>query len=205
MVRGHDDRVSAMGKLSGLLHHAALVAEVEARAGLVHQQNGRLLRERAGDEHQLALAAAQVQKAAPGQMGNAQLLQLFHRRPALPGPRRGEQPRLPGRAHEHHVERRIVERRALALRNPCDLPRQLAHGAAPDLPPVDPEAAGVSGQKPQHAAEKRRLACTVAAQQRRQPALPDGEGEAGEHGRLPIGKRQLAYLDHSAASLRVIR
>jgi len=40
--------------------HAQLIAEIEARRGFVHDENARLLRERAGDQHQLSLAAADL-------------------------------------------------------------------------------------------------------------------------------------------------
>ena len=58
IVGRQDHRDAAGRERFDLRQHAHLVAEVEAGGGLIHHQHLRFLRERAGDQSKLPLAAA---------------------------------------------------------------------------------------------------------------------------------------------------
>jgi hypothetical protein len=56
IVRRHDHADAGARERAHLVEHARLVAEVEARGRLVHDDQRRVLRERARDERELPLA-----------------------------------------------------------------------------------------------------------------------------------------------------
>jgi hypothetical protein len=72
------------------LQHPELVARVEVGVGLVHQQDVAALRQPAGDQHQLALAAAELGVAPVAEVGQADQRQRVERDRLVlgPGPRR---------------------------------------------------------------------------------------------------------------------
>src|SRR5262249_26381810 len=72
IVGGEHHRDAVPGELLDLGEHAYLVAEVEAGRGLVHDENGRLLSEGAGDEGELALTPADLRVGPLGQMLDAE-------------------------------------------------------------------------------------------------------------------------------------
>jgi hypothetical protein len=86
-----------------------LVAEVEARRGLVQQKDGGLLHQRTGDHAELALAAADAVEAALRKVGNAHLQECpLH--PVLFRFARGpEGGKARGGAHEDDIENAVIE------------------------------------------------------------------------------------------------
>ena len=62
----------ARGEARDLAEHAHLVAEIEVGGGLVHHQDARLLRERAGDQGELPLAAAECGVGPVGEVADAE-------------------------------------------------------------------------------------------------------------------------------------
>ena len=79
LVGGQQHGHAACTQRGNLVQHADLVAEVQAGRGLVHDQQRGLLGQGACDQHQLALAAAQLGVGTQRQMGDAQLLQAAQR------------------------------------------------------------------------------------------------------------------------------
>ena len=70
---------------------------VDAREGLVEQQDVRLLGERPGEEHALLLAAGELADGALLELGDAELVQAARHHLAVGGPGRRNQPRRPYR------------------------------------------------------------------------------------------------------------
>ena len=68
-----------LGERLDLRQHAHLVAEVEAGGGLVHHQHLRFLRQRAGDQRELAFAAAHVRIRPVGKIVDVEESQQFVR------------------------------------------------------------------------------------------------------------------------------
>ena len=66
VVAGKNDGIAIRAKLRHALHHAEAVAVVQIRRRLVHDEHPRVLHERARNEHELPLAAADALAAALG-------------------------------------------------------------------------------------------------------------------------------------------
>ena len=77
IVRRQDDRDAAAGEGLDLRQHAHLVTEVEAGGRLIHHQHLRFLRQRAGDQRKLALAAAHVRVRTVGKIVDARSSKQF--------------------------------------------------------------------------------------------------------------------------------
>ena len=60
IVRQEQHRQPLAGEATGFLHRPALVAEIQTGSGLVEQHHLRLLRQRAGNQHQLAFEQPHV-------------------------------------------------------------------------------------------------------------------------------------------------
>ena len=72
LVRREQDRHAACAQPIELAQHAHPVAEVQARRRLVEDQQRRLLRERAGDHHELPLAARDLGDGPRGERADAE-------------------------------------------------------------------------------------------------------------------------------------
>ncbi len=66
---------AARGEPVHLAQHADLIAEVQARGGLIHDEHAGLLREGARDERELALAPADLAVRTVGEMADAEQVQ----------------------------------------------------------------------------------------------------------------------------------
>ena len=118
-----------------LAEHNHLIAEVEAGGGLVHDDGRRVLGQGAGDEGELALAAADARVLVLRQRGDAERGQRLERLAPILARRRGEQPKVRRAAHHHHVEHAKRELRRVRLRHVGDAtgdlqPAQLGHRPA---------------------------------------------------------------------------
>jgi hypothetical protein len=86
-VVGRQDHgmAAAAGEVGDARQHPRLVAEVEARGRFVHDQDRRLLRERAGDHHHLPLPAREARVIGARQIADPEPGRALRARP--PGPR----------------------------------------------------------------------------------------------------------------------
>ena len=105
------------GERADLAHHLALVAEVEARGRLVEHDELRLLRQRARQQHELALAAGDHGVGPLREMRDAESLERARRDRAVVRRRPAEQVAVRGAAHQHHGLDREGEGRHVDLRH----------------------------------------------------------------------------------------
>jgi hypothetical protein len=137
---------------------------VHADEGLVEEQHGRVLDERARHEHALPLTTRERPERTVRELGEADALECHA---AQPPPRATQRPppRNPcERSHQSDVERRdrVVEAR----------PFRLGHEATAAL---DPEPSGRGREQAEQHAEERRLASSVRSEH--PDPLPPLKGE----------------------------
>ncbi len=120
IMAGHDHRQSLVGQRADQFQCPGLISKIEMRRRFVENQQCRLLRQRAGHQHQLALSTAEFRVQPLGQMGDPQ---PRHRRPGDPriGHGRGHIPAQMSRAsHLRHHGGGKGEDRLVALRHEAD-------------------------------------------------------------------------------------
>src|SRR3954469_2899980 len=170
---------------------------VDARQGLVEQQDAGVLHERAGDQHALALAARQRAEALALPLREPDPSERGARRGAI-GPREAPEPaRAPVGPHQRDVEGRDgeVEARALRLRH--------IRRAAGEL-----DGAPALGQLAQQRAEQRALAAAVGAEHRDDLTGADGEADLRQRvgaGAIAAGEPLDAHERAAHARPRVTR
>jgi hypothetical protein len=116
-VRRHEARAAGHGELAYRLEHDCLVAEVEAGHRFIHDQDRRALREGAGDQDQLLLAATQLRKQAIRHVPDAEPIQSLLRRFLIGSGWTGEGAEMDGAAHQNQLAHGIREPDALRLRH----------------------------------------------------------------------------------------
>ena len=175
VVRDHDHGLAHAREHAHPRQHQLLVAEVERRRGLVHDQHVGLLRERAGDQDQLLLAARQVRIGLLGQSHDPQKLERLIG--DLPVARSGLRQLVDvGRAsHEHHVGHREREGRRVRLRDVGEVPCPLMLGHAGKRLSLYQHLPARTGQKPHHGFQRGGLAAAVRADDAHELAAVDGK------------------------------
>src|SRR4051794_16938501 len=101
IVRGEQHAVAGSRERTDLAHDLALVAEVEARGRLVEHDELRLLGERAGEQHELALATGDHGVGALGKVIDAEANERLPRYFAIMRRGPGEQTAVRGASHQH--------------------------------------------------------------------------------------------------------
>src|SRR3977135_3073840 len=96
VVRGEQDAMTGSSERANLAHHLALIAEVEARGGLVEHDELRLLRQRAGKQDKLTFAAGNHGVGALRQMGDAELPERARSHRMVSGRRSADQAAMGG-------------------------------------------------------------------------------------------------------------
>jgi hypothetical protein len=89
---------------------------------LVEDQDAALGGDGAGDEHQLALTAAECREVALGQGPEADPVERGVGQLVVAAAGGCERAQVPGAAHQHHVEHPVGEGRLVALRDEADRP-----------------------------------------------------------------------------------
>ena len=139
VVAGKQDHIPLPGQRLHPLHHAQLVAVVQAAGRLVHNQQPGPLGQRPGNQHQLLLSAGKAGKAAALHTGDPHLRQRAAGGGGLRLAGGTQSPHPVGGAHQHHFQHGVVEGGGMRLgdigHSPGDLPGP--HGA--NLPPLDPD------------------------------------------------------------------
>jgi hypothetical protein len=179
-VRRHQDREAGARQLPNRREDLHLVVVVEVGGGLVHHQQARLLRQRAGNKHHLPLAARQLLEAAVRQVRDAQPRErgvccLVVAR-AMPRPRRHA--RHP--PHQHDLARRVGEGERGLLRDVGLAVRPLPAGEREGVAPVEQDGACRGAAQSQQAAQQGRLAGPVRPEQAHNLPRLDGERHAPE-------------------------
>ena len=144
---GKNDAVAARRQGFDALHDAEAVAVVEAGRRLVHDERVRVLDERPAKEHQLSFSAGNAHAAARSQRADTKFIQNPQCRVRLLPRGAVERPKLRAEAHQNAIEHRMVERRAVGLRNIRKFRRQCASGIVPHVAARDFNAAALRLQK----------------------------------------------------------
>ena len=110
----------AVSEVVDQLEHHLLVTEIQRRAGLIQQDILTGADQRAGNQHQLLLAAGERVEVIPGQGGNPQLRQRLLNPPGILLVRLGKEIHVPGAAHQHHIAHSPAESGTKRLRNQGD-------------------------------------------------------------------------------------
>ena len=124
----------------------------------------RVLDERPAKEHQLSFSAGNAHAAARSQRADTKFVQNPQRRVHLLPRGAVERPKLRAEAHQNAIEHRMVERRAVGLRNIRKFRRQCASGIVPHVAARDFNAAALRLQKAKQAAEQCALSHAVRAE-----------------------------------------
>src|SRR5579862_4046665 len=148
-----------------LVEDQRLVAEVEVRGGLVHEEVPRLAGERACDEGELALAAAHAVDRPLGERGDAKPREARQGELAIAFAGHGEDSAMGRASHLHHLEDAEVEVALRGLRDVGEARRALASRPRLEAASVECHVARKRCDEPQECAKQRRLAAAVGSEQ----------------------------------------
>ena len=206
VVRGEQHAIALGRQLPHQPQDAQLIAVVQRGGRLVHHQDAGLLRNRAGHQHQLLLAAGEMREVALRQLRCADPVKRVHRLTHLRLPGLGKRGELTRRAHEHGIQHRIAEGGPVDLRNIGDPPGHLPARQAAHILAIREYAALIARQQPQDAAEQRALAHAVGAEHGEKLAPFKAEGDVLQHQALAVGEGKVLHAQaHSTFPLLVIR
>ena len=170
--------------------HPAAVRKVKRTVRLVQQKQRRILGNRARQNTELLLAAAQRQVVLPGLVGQTYGAQGLVRSGAHGGGGALQDPQPRVEAHKHDLPRRERDRDAALLRDIADGLRKPAGGQTLQRDAVQKALPGV-GQQPGGRLEQRGLAAAVYPQQPDQlPGHRDRKADPLQHGccAVPYGE-----------------
>ena len=177
----HDQRAAALARqLAHQRRDADAMAQIQVRGRLVEQQHAGILRERARQQHELALASRELEHGAVGEILDADPGHRFPRSLEIGPGLEAERAEVGRAAHQHHLARPEGKRDRRLLRHHGEHAGQLAARESVERTPEQRDRA-VAG--PQHArgdAEQRRLAGAVRAGQRQHFAGVERERHAAQ-------------------------
>jgi len=136
MVGREQHPVAGPGQGTHRAQHRRLVAEIEAGRGLVHDEQARPLGRGAGDQRELAVAAADAGVGAMGQVRQTQPFQGGIGRLPVVGARRLEQAETGDPRRDHDLSHAVVELGRVGLGHKTEFPRDVVqvHGVPAALP-----------------------------------------------------------------------
>src|SRR3984957_1289834 len=212
IMRREQNAMARGGQCADFTHHLALVAEIEARGRLVEHDELRLLRQCAGEQHELPLAAGGHRVGTLPQMRDAEPLEHARGDGAIGSGRPAEQVAVRGAPHQHHRFDGEGEGDDMRLRHISEQAGTFEARIAGKWPVAEPYFARLRRQEAEQRLEQRRLAAAVRTQEREHFAgrqrdiemtadhvggVADGEIVAGEdHGLRPISSSR-PYLPHA--------
>ena len=202
VVGGEDYREPVRRQSRDLAQHQGLVAEVEARGRLVHDQDRRLLRQRPGDQHELALAAGE-----PGVVGVGQILDVQSGQRGAGGREVGlarlcEEPEPRRTTHQDDLQGGVGEGRRVGLGHIGDTAGNFGPGEAGDRLPGQEHPSALRRQQSEQRLEQRRLAGPVGAEQAEHRAGAGRERDVRPDLVPRIADRQVPRLDRHAHARR---
>ena len=157
-----------------------LISEVERCGRLVEQQDLGRLREGAGDDDALFLAAAQRHVAAIGQMCRACRLERLSRDGEVRGPFELKRAEVRMAPHQHHLHHGVIEGGMRLLRHDRDVARQLAARHRPERAVAKTHASTVWTQDAAQQLEQRGLAAPVRTEKARERTRRDLHRRIGQ-------------------------
>src|SRR5499427_4326247 len=192
IVGGEEDAVTRAGERADLAHDLALVAEVEVCGRLVEHDELRLLRKRARQQHELALAARDHRIGPQRKMRDTELVE--HPRRHHPVARRwpAEEIAVRGAAHQHDAVDGEGEGRHMHLRHIGDEPCTLTNGNGRERASADRHVAGAGRENAEQGLEQRGLAAPVRAKQRQDLALLQRDVEAATNHAIAVADGEIA-------------
>ena len=202
VVGGKDHREPVSRQSRDLAQHQGLVAEVEARGRLVHDQDGRLLRKRPGDQHELALAAGEPRVVGVGQVLDVQSGQCGAGGLAIGLARLGEESEPRGPAHQDDLQGGIGEGRRVGLGHIGDPAGNFGPGEAGERLPGQEHPPALRRQQSEQRLEQRSLAGTVGAEQAEHRAGAGRERDARPDLVPRITDREITRLERHAHARR---
>src|SRR5579883_1841162 len=165
VVRREHDGDAGAGEGRDLAQDTHLIAEIERRGGLVHDQDARLLRQRAGDQHELALAAADLGIDALLEMLDAEHAKRALRHGAVMARGRGEEADMRAPPHQNDVDDVEGEEGGMRLRHVADDARDALPRPGRDVLAIEPHRAFEGRQQAQQRLHQGGLAAAVGAEE----------------------------------------
>ena len=194
-VRVDDGAETLLGETLDDVEDHHLVAEVEVRFGLVEHEDSGFGRERAGDERELELPARDFAAETPREVLDADLgHDAVDHLPVRVG-RQAEGADVRAAAEDDHVgERHRGEARELRLRYVADRAPEVAGLPVGDGAAVERRLALRELEKAEHAAQQRRLARAIGAEDAHDARAVEAEVDARENGFA--ARPGVAAVDH---------
>ena len=169
-----------------------MIAEVEVRGRLVEHDELRLLRKRARQQHELALATRNHRVGARRKMRDAELVEHPRRHRPVSCRWPAEEITVRGAAHQHYGIDGEGECRHMYLRHIGDEPCPLTNGNACERAPADRDLAGARRENSEQGFEQRGLAATVRAKQGQDLAPLQRDVEATTDHAIAIADGEIA-------------
>ena len=141
-----------------------LITDIEMGSGLVQNQKLRFLDQRAGQQGQLPLAAAQPGAGAPGKMGDTDSVHRATGFFVIDFRRHGQRLQVRSAAHDHDLFDRIRKHRHLTLRDITDGPGQCRRPEMPNPVAIEQNAALATLQQAAQTFEKSGFSSAVGTQ-----------------------------------------
>ena len=196
LVQHRDDgAVLLAGEPGHLPHQRHLMRRVEMGGRLVEQQNRRLHRQRARQQHPLALAAGQLGQAAVAPGGASGGLHRLADRLLVAPARQAEQAEMRQPAQPDHIDHRQVAAGLALLRQPGQPARALRRRPVGQRCPVEPDLAVLERLQPGQRTQQRRLAGTVGPDDRG-PARAEVQVDVAQHRAIAQAHLQAAGAEH---------
>jgi hypothetical protein len=182
-VQAPEDLVDAEGML-----------QIEERGRLVQEQHPRLLRQRAGDEGPLPLAARQLEKVPVLEPAEVHVEQCCARHREVGGPLHAEQADVRRAPHQHDLQHAEIEQGRRLRQDDGDAPGAGARRKGDHRPPLQPDLAPLRRKQAGEKLQQRRLSRSVRTDEADEAARRDRHGKVLEQ-RCPGARMGVAHLD----------
>ena len=175
-----------------------LIAHVQVRFRLVHDQHRRLLHQRPSNKDHLQLPARKLMARAPRKRGDAHALEQTFRTKVVVLRRRSSESNVRRAPHDHKIEHGMAEHHAASLRDVADFLPKISRRHVAYRPIAKKELPFRRREKPHKATQKRRLPHAVRTQDRQNAASRNFERNILEQrASARIAKRHRFSPNHS--------
>ena len=141
IMRGHHHTQPLPGQSADIIRNRDLIAVIQIGCGLIHEEEGRSLRQRPSDQRQLPLTTADLR------IGGITQMRQTHSRQAVLGDckvgagRRGEGAEMRRTSHGDDIQHLEWKWRHMALRHIADCQRETTPAPVPHILPIEKNAA----------------------------------------------------------------